>query len=126
MSEQKPLHVRVAEALKWTDCRLKGEFAADEWAESNLWEGAPHGSLFRLWPSRFWPIPRYDIDWAAMGPLIEKYVYRLERTDWGWHAEPKDWDGEEGSCGDGSVALIAVCNLILALKEAGKLDRSRL
>lgn len=114
---EKPLHVQVAEALGckpveglWCDC-------------SNGWS-RPHGQA----PGSIY---RYDADWRATGPLIEKYEMVLEGDARGrrpedrwlaWYDFSCDNDGEHsGTRGYGPTPLIAVCNLILKLKEAGKL-----
>lgn len=99
---EKPLHVKVAEALGWSRSDSVG--VSDD--------------------GRWWsPIcPRYDTDWSATGPLIERYEIHLfsERhtgTGVTWEAERPL--GEV--TGYGSTPLIAVCNLLLALHDAGKL-----
>ena len=117
----KPLHVQVAEALGWT---YVGE-------SEGFWEGEPPPgtSLYDRIPRRLDQhigIPAYDTDWAATGPLIEQYGIDLLNCSGEWAA---DWYGPTGSSecpdirGEGgfSTPLIAVCHLILALKEAGKL-----
>lgn len=105
MSE-KPLHVKVAEAL--------GTNVEDK----------------SLWGWNYEAIPRYDTDWSATGPLIERQ--RVAVVPWKpvlWRAfrapfiGPQDEvyvheDHEEAS---GETPLLAVCNLILALNKAGKL-----
>ena len=78
-------------------------------------------------------IPRYDTDWSAIGPLVEKYRITLYQDaddtsgDWRafYHAN-QDYDGL--TCADWATdyavamsPLVAVCNLILKLGEAGKL-----
>jgi hypothetical protein len=73
--------------------------------------------------------PRYDTDWSATGPLIEKWRIDLEHvgdgvlaSQWGEHGEDHDGRPSGGSLArEGPTELIAVCNLILALKVAGKL-----
>lgn len=126
MAEQdKPLHVRVAEALGWTEC--------DHSARSEPWEfhdeeprirvglGIPPGESERQ------ELPRYDTDWSATGPLIERYQIELE-----WKGKPPEWIASYGWQvgrlpphvleGRGLTPLFAVCQLILALHAAGKLD----
>jgi hypothetical protein len=116
MSE-KPLHVQVAEALGW---RIHGVIGGGWWAFAPSGEGA-------------FLVERYDTDWSATGPLIEKYgitIFRYEENESVmWQAfQP----GSGVSCsecgsfqnnisGDGSTPLLAVCHLILALAKAGKL-----
>lgn len=70
MTESKPLHVQVAEALGWTECDdLMGGIPED----LPRWQGVPpshHGTLMRYpWlgapGTRFWPVPRFDTDWSV-------------------------------------------------------------
>lgn len=74
------------------------------------------------WRSR---IAHYDTDWSVTGPLIEQfgiasyplrnYTVDSDETQ-GWVAR---WKHSVDA--SGPTPLIAVCNLILALKTAGKL-----
>jgi hypothetical protein len=135
---ERPLHVRVAEAL---GCKPEG--GPDEWLCGC--KDRTHGVGG---PCRHpWEVPAYDTDWAATGPLIERYGITIEAPErhcddpeghdcLQWKAyhpdscfkchkypEPPCASGE---CdldprGAGAAPLIAVCNLILALHEAGKL-----
>ena len=118
MSDEKPLHVRVAQALGWKNFHLCD-------GTESLWIANDPDTHPEY-------IPRYDLEWSATGPLIEKYkisvVYRNNRNDeYHWWAdsgyyESGGWDGSSADASeDGDTPLIAVCNLILALKEAGKL-----
>ena len=122
-----PLHVRVAEALGCTPkpyLTCTHEMTPDEqWyvcgCEPTPGGQYPHrvGCIRNRW------LPRYDSDWQATGPLIERYGIELWKHD----ALPVVWaaslDGYKGGpVGYGSKQLIAACNLILALREAGKLD----
>jgi hypothetical protein len=103
----KPLHVRVAEALGWTP---SGSI-------NGVWWGNPHDENA---PGHY-AIPRYDTDWSATGPLIERYGITLDHQDDDgtlpdyWRAKRPGFTAETGH------PLIAVCYLILALHEAGKL-----
>ncbi len=129
MSE-KPLHVQVAEAL---GCRLargaskSGEFWICD-CPQGPYEDVPHGNE---WSQRCRAeIHRYDTDWAATGPLIKQHKISLLycwpgdvgqdgfifRAGWG-----RDENGNWEFVGDDATPLIAVCNLILNLKKAGKL-----
>lgn len=120
---EKPLHVRVAEALGWRELRCLGN--RDSW-EGLTPYGTPHG--YRdgepYWlrmddmPER---VPRYDTDWSATGPLIEGHDITLFRTVEGWEARS---EAICSPCPFGATPLLAVCNLILALHAAGKLDRT--
>ena len=116
MSE-KPLHVQVAEALGWTDCHLDD-------ADTDIWEGIYFND------DRWHAISRYDTDWSATGPLIEKYQIALRPPSEPERCGGNLWeaycwfgpDGDEEITG-GSVdgPLAAVCRLLLKLKDAGKL-----
>jgi len=106
MSAEKPLHVRVAEALGWKNCHP----ACEIW-----WGLTPNGDIRG--------VTRYDTDWSATGPLIEKCsvnVLRNSRLGSGpaWKAQ---WDDNPRYHELADKPLVAVCNLILALKEAGRL-----
>lgn len=102
----KPLHVRVAEALGWTYI----------WLDEDVWCGTdPAGNACS--------ILCYDTDWAATGPLIEKYEIQIDKRGAGWCASAFD-EANFAHLADPAFAetpLIAVCNLILALKEEGNL-----
>ena len=128
----KPLHVQVAEALGWTDCQLQTEFSAMEWARHGHWIGRGINPGDKIDTPQ--PIPHYDSDWSATGPLIEKYPITLGRfAKWfqngQWFAilpgeseHPHDFDNAAARAeAHGPTPLIAVCNLILALHKAGKL-----
>jgi hypothetical protein len=117
-----PLYVRVAEALGWTRCSRS---LAAGLSPERFWSGRPpKGSDFRFpeddEPYYEYMIPRYDTDWAATGPLIERLGVTLNR-----HRRRADWSAHagEGPETDGPTALVAACNLILALAGAGKLPR---
>jgi hypothetical protein len=115
---ERPLHVQVAEAL---GARVR--FDKDPDGEMDFWlqECDP--------PERFrkeFVVPRYDTDWSATGPLIEKYGITLfEAWPQGWRAYTacrQDFDGlDYDEVGEGEKHLGAVCHLILALGKAGKL-----
>lgn len=70
----------------------------------------------------------YDTDWSVTGPLIEKFKIGVGVPDnehliascGEWYAiSPHNY--EDGPQEYGETPLIAICRLILALKEAGKL-----
>lgn len=137
MSEDKPLHVRVAEALgcKPADVALQGE---------PIWQcpcrrvsdahDPPHA--VGGYGYEFASVAHYDTDWSATGPLIEKYglMVGLDNDDTldpeiplRWvavhnyeHMAPY-WGNPPNIETTGPTPLVAVCNLILALKAAGKL-----
>jgi hypothetical protein len=127
-----PLHVRVAEALGCSPrlivaySRVHGETTPDEWAcgcagRAHSDPGNPAGAGHDC----EYPMVYYDTSWSATGPLIEKYeiaVLPPERIAGGcllWGARP--YVG--GPMEFGPSPLIAVCNLLLALAEAGRLER---
>lgn len=106
----KPLHVQVAEALGWTCVSLLSGSVED-------WSGyAPDAHEFVM------PIPRFDTDWSATGPLIEKYGLLVAPYGPKWNAvylrDSTQWGPMERA---GATPKEAVCRLILALKAAGKL-----
>lgn len=60
-------------------------------------------------------LARYDTDWGATGPLIEKYKIDVF-APWGgaeWEAS-SEFHGKPD--GEGPTPLIAVCRLILKLE----------
>jgi hypothetical protein len=120
---EKPLHVRVAEALGWTDLREEAYVISEKTYTAGEWRGRRGIGTGMHWGRP----PRYDTDWSATGSLIERYHIDLwwENTsgDGQWTATTNFRDGGDLIVmGTGPSPLIAVCNLILALKEAGKLE----
>lgn len=125
MSTEKPLHVQVAEALGQVECgawKLWGQsLGGPEWMKPN--GSCKHENCY---PPGL--PPRYDLHWPATGPLIERYGLALdnepiEEDRFGWRAQERYWQDSD-TCAlhaFGPTPLIAVCNLILALKAAGKL-----
>ncbi len=139
-SEERPLHVQVAEAIGWIDCRetqtlcqvkIDGEWETP--VRSFGWEGRPPT---KGPPCTWRSIPHFPEDWAATGPLIERLM-----RDWDFrllhHYEDQPGDGclagvgwvdgppkYYGLAGPGEP-LIAVCNLILKLGKEGKLDAAK-
>ncbi len=119
MSEDKPLHARVAEALGWIG--LTNERAP--W-----WYGYPRSGTALLdavrdGSGRF-RVPDYATDWSATGPLIEQYGFTVEpdlchAPRWLAYRIEKSGEVTEGV---GLTPLLAVCELILALKATGKLE----
>jgi len=120
MTEQeKPLHVRVAEALGWRVERRPpgGILLPDQARPGKGWVGWRDGMLL----DERKPIPDFDTDWAATGPLIEKYGIWVHPCD---HDGTSHWvasNEHDESIPESRTPLEAVCHLILALKEAGKL-----
>lgn len=112
---EEPLHVRVAEALGHVPCGAWEHFMADSMM---LPRGAcEHAG--KCYPSG--DCPRYDTRWGYTGPLIEKYASSItEAVDQScWNALSK-W-GLIPLMASGPTPLIAACNLVLLLREAGKL-----
>ena len=124
MPDDKPLHVHVAEALGWTDCRYKagGVLLPDNLVLGKRWVGWPPGEVPIVGkPRPCSPVTDYDTSWEATGPLIEKY--RIDLVEGLSSAPGHDWRAEWPEIyADGPTPLIATCRLIIALKEAGKLD----
>lgn len=127
MTDEKPLHVRVAEALSWTNLRqrqtLQQVWIGGEWVtpvRSSGWEGNASGS------EHFASVPYYDTDWSATGPLIEWLGIDVGTLapgliDKWWAYRYQQGGGRLERFG--ATPLLAVCHLLLALAEAGKLSR---
>jgi len=113
---EKPLNVRVAEVLGWTGIKFMGK---TWWGFSG--PGLHAGEM---------PVPAFDTEWSATGPLIEQYDLEVGPTYAGLGSRLPSWsatahsrenrDGEEYARGD--TPLVAVCNLIITLHAEGKLD----
>ena len=105
----KPLHVAVAAALGWEYVPQR-----ENTLEGGLWI-APNRD-------RGENPPRYDTDWAATGPLIERFGLTVAPHDLQpWVAFDGPGINAAGFTTYARTPLLAVCHLILALKEAGKL-----
>jgi len=115
------LHVQVAIVLGWTDA----EVGSHPWPAF----GIPPGKTDYF---NIAPIPRYDTDWSATGPLIERYGIELSVAfpgDFG--QDGFAWSAQTGADSRspspitvphvGQTPLLAVCYLLLALHKAGKL-----
>lgn len=128
VTDDRPLHVRVAEALGWTDLHA-GIYFSEAFGSGGTgdWTGTAPGP-----PKPFdngWvkgevvseAVPRYDTDWSATGPLIERYFIGLK------YQERKWWAGRKGHPHSvwysSETPLFAACHLILALSAAGKLPK---
>ena len=129
-----PLHVRVALALGWTGLHAPG------WDEGHacgdillpdpgrlLWKGRAPGNLL-VGPEGCTIVPRFDEDWSVGGPLLDTYGIGLQKRPSAyvrplelWQADKYDSASEDTLAAYGATALGAVCNLIVALKDAGKL-----
>lgn len=128
MNEEKPLHVQVAEALGWTEIRQEVWDIGGQKIGRDEWGGVLRDDSGK--PTVWGRIARYDTDWSATGPLIERFRIDLfSRESAGvWTARawvPND-DPVETLKRAGNEPLTAVCNLILALKAAGKLPGGEL
>jgi hypothetical protein len=131
---EKPLYVQVAEALGWWDLEQdKGCILLP--GASPEWRGYEPGSPPVI--GRKTIVPRFSTEWSAAGPYIERLgigcapspyptSYSIdghrgsEIAYWprgGYDSTHECWEWEDV----GETRLIAVCNLILALHEAGKL-----
>lgn len=133
MKDERPLHVRVAEALGWH--RIVGPVSSILLDAGMVYEGHPPGPF--VIGSEPETIPRYDTDWSVTGPLIQKYGINLEcaqaaRPDNSPYAAWRWWlKGDPIARGSASMSvrywadtpLVAVCHLILALAEAGRLPK---
>ncbi len=104
MNPEKPIHVRVAEALGWSGIMVPDLLEPEQYA------GSAPGSESIVW------LPRFDIDWNATGPLIEQYFITIHG---GWMAMVPGY----GS-GWQDTPLLAVCHLVLKLADAGKLSEA--
>lgn len=109
-----PLHVEVAAALGWTDlvghCKCASAAATHEC--ERIWWGRPPRGLAR--PG---PVPRFDLDWSATGPLLERFDISLQRRraaggGAAWIARSGAWSAVAGR---GTSALESVCRLLLDL-----------
>lgn len=118
VSGDKPLHVRVAEALGWT-CLGHDGFNPD------LWRGCPPSEkphppcVVFTYAGGY--LADYERDWSATGPLIERLgigLYRHQSGPFWWVAQPPEkWHDEEPEIPyhfGGRTPLLAVCELLVA------------
>jgi hypothetical protein len=122
----KPLHVRVAEAIRGADFYIPVEGAEIGKMMPTLGHRVPpraarEGDFWFEAGNEIVMVPRYDSDWSATGPLIERLDITLSR-------EPDpDRDYWEARAHASSVKakadspLQSVCYLILELAKQGKL-----
>lgn len=143
----KPLHVRVAEALGWTEI-ARWKFGPDdeiyrvesggalagtppgptEHLEENGWHLDAIGTVSERdggdADKTYFSIPRYDTDWYATGPLVEAWQIKLvPYVDGRWEAcsHQERWLVDDGyPCAMEPTALLAVCSLILSWQRHGK------
>jgi hypothetical protein len=125
----KPLHVAVAEAL---GCEPEWDEESGYWLCSCADEAHVDPEEHRQEPPIVW---NYDTDWSATGPLVELFKIEIFYREPSPHLDAIFGDKQEtwgathdfspepqlGACYE-STPLIAVCNLILALHAAGKLQ----
>ena len=108
-----PLHVEVAVALGWTKLvgHCKCLSPAREHQCDRIWWGTPP----RV-PARPGPVPRYDVDWGATGPLLERFDISLQQhaPGGGWIASSRVWPGVHRR---GTSALESVCHLLRRLAQ---------
>lgn len=111
----KPLHVQVAEALGWTWCHDRGD---------GLWLGSPDGG-----PNK--EIPGYGVTACATGPLIERFKILLgpdfiptqpDLTFTGFWSAKIGAERLDATIARAGSPWGAVGNLIVELKEKGKLN----
>jgi hypothetical protein len=112
---EKPLHVRVAEALGDEVHEVAGV-----WYTGREMDAAEA----RQDPFSARPVPHYDTDWSAGGPLIAKYATFADRSS---HRDR----GAQWAVGYrdivlffGDTPLEAVCKLVVALADGGRLKES--
>lgn len=118
--KDRPLHVRVAEALGCTTVTESHPKGIDYWACEC--PGALHGdNMADEGDGMIKWLPRYDIDWHATGPLIQRIQILIQppmfadEGDNMWAATGPWRPAESRRLVKGETPLIAVCNLILAL-----------
>jgi len=103
MSDEKPLHHRVAEALGWTHI-----------GPGNLMDindpGVGYPPQYQVIGQKE-RVPRFDEDWGATGPIMEAMVDGMEFRQHQWCMT--DGRGHVGAA-FGDTMLEAVCNLVLA------------
>lgn len=132
MSAEKPLRVRVFEALYPDKHAYRSD--GDEWLWDREW--SEPGQWLYMTPNsdsgERREVPRYDTDWAATGPLIERFQidithlvgHRIQALGCPCPGILAGHGCEHGfKIDEGPTELIAVCHLILALHEAGRLPR---
>ena len=111
----RPIHVRVAEKLGWTDF-------AQEYPAQYGWTGKPPGVSMRV------AVPQADVRWDITGPLIERHrIFLGPSYEPGganrWHACLTSGesclfgDDSHGPNAAGDTPLLAVCHLILMLPD---------
>lgn len=105
---EKPIHVRVAEAL---GCKPEPMGAGDWFCSCEDRGHTNPDAAGEGWLQ----VAAYDTDWSATGPIIERYEITVAHDSEGWMAEQHPFVSK------GTTPLLAVCHLLIALGEAGKL-----
>jgi hypothetical protein len=87
-----------------------------------VWAGIPP----RPDEQRRTPIPDFAAYWSVTGPLIDRFRLHVCGMEGQWQAgvtasSSIAWPDVGYSSRTGETALIAVCNLVLAMKADGKL-----
>lgn len=127
---EKPFHVKVAEALG-----CKPRYCPTMDIKDSDWccncPGYPHEAGHDRDSCE---LARYDTDWFAVGPVFETlgtvgHNMGLQCENGGhwlaWKCDLGKADPLESYQGRGATATVAICNLILALRAAGKLEEIR-
>lgn len=125
MTEEMPLHVRVALALGYVwakhlpDVDSLHPGARFVTRKVNQWSEPADGSepLAVVGDKPAWAdVPRFDTDWAATGPLIERLGISVRKVHPSYEKSHGRWEAEVGAVAVyGETALLAVCELILKL-----------
>jgi len=105
-TDEKPLHVAVAEALGWTEL---SHITADRWTGKE-----PYGGVVML-------VPSYNTSWCSSGPLLERLGISLDyasKEQIPWSAYSTFSDHAEGK-----TPCEAVARLIVNLAKEGKLPK---
>lgn len=124
MTDPRPLHVRVATALGWTE--LVESHTPPMWLGTPPPELSGYGYQYisaidrerRVITVGSGSVPHYDTDWQATGPLIERLRIRVAPGPTRWCAVI---EARGIFCRYGDTPLESVCLLLISLHEAGKL-----
>lgn len=124
----KPLHFMVAEALGWTKV-----IRMDDGWECGIPPGGVNYRLLGRDLGKHVAVPQYDTDWAATGPLVERFEISIMRekwkNDWGWtvqmlvHNNPKIRSRTYSTL-PGETLLQGICKIIVNAHEAGQLKET--
>ena len=102
MPPDRPLHVRTADALGWSDLQLQ--------EEGKWWGVGPYGGLRLM-------VPRFDASWCYAGPLVTKFNLSLFHDADHWVSSGVSTRGFE-RFEHGNTPTEAVAKLIIRLKES--------